>query len=259
MSSPSGRIELGFVEIERPQSSGYWRLIIRRGAKRNALDGALASELRHRVGQIEVERGLPLLVVLGEGPTFCAGADLDSLAALNESTAASFITGLHHALDSLRQLDLISVALIQGACVGAGLELAASCDLRIARQDAWFAMPEVVVGVPSVIEAVLLPKLIGWSASADLVLTGRRMRAPEAKDRGLLREITEDAWEAVETRLVDEVSSLDAEAVRAQKRLLHQWQETFPSEAIAQSVAAFAASYRDPERVARRIREVRGS
>lgn len=252
----AGAVELEFVEGESG-ARGYWRLVIRRPEKRNAIDELQASRLRRCIEGIEPARGLPLLTVCGEGPAFCAGADLDSLAVLDQRSAADFISNLHHALDALRRLDLISVALIQGACVGAGLELAASCDLRIARPDAWFSMPEVVVGVPSVIEAALLPRLIGWSACADLVLTGRRMAAAEALDRGLLREVTSADWAAVEQSMVTEVSALDAEAVRLQKRLLRVWEESFPSNAIHAGVEAFAESYRDEGRVRRRIAGLR--
>ena len=236
---------------------GYWRVLLRRPSKRNAVDDDLAAKLRRGIAEIEVERGLPLVFLRGDGPAFCAGADLRTLSSLDENSAAPFISGLHRALDAVRQLDVITVALIQGACVGAGFELAASCDLRIARPDAWFSMPEVVVGVPSVIEAALLPRLIGWSTCADLVLTGRRMIAAEALERGLLREISEDSWDQVENRLVEEVAALDAEAVRAQKKLLRTWEESFPSEAIRAGIDAFAGCYREPDRVRRRIESSR--
>lgn len=255
-SSGARQVELAFVEggSDRP---GHWRLVIQRPSKRNALDRDVISALRDRIGEVEVERGIPLLVVRADGPSFCAGADLDTLASLDRSEAAPFIEGLHQALAALRDLDLVSVALIQGACVGAGLELAASCDLRIANENAWFAMPEVLIGVPSVVEAALLPRLIGWSACADLVLTGRRMESAEAFERGLLREVTSTDFDRVEVRLAGEFSALDPAAVRSQKRLLRIWEERFPSDAIRAGIDSFAASYRDPAHVRSRIEQAR--
>lgn len=249
-------VDVTFVE-GGSGGAGHWRLTLRRAAKRNALSAAVISELRERIGEVVAERGAPLLIVRAEGPSFCAGADLHALSSLDERSAAAFITSLHHALAALRDLDLVTVALIQGACVGAGLELAASCDLRIASEDAWFAMPEVAIGVPSVIEAALLPRLIGWSACADLVLTGRRMEPREALERGLLREIVPGDWDRVEERLIDEMSALDPAAVRSQKQLLRIWEERFPSAAIRAGIDAFAASYTDPGHVRRRIERVR--
>lgn len=261
-SGPAEGVRLEFVEAPNSRTetgfSGYWRLCLRRKSKRNALNPELIAQLRDQLGKVEVDRGLPLLVVRGDGPSFCAGADLDILASLEPESAGPFITELHRALAALRELDVISVAFVQGARVGVGFELAASCDLRIGRRDAWFSMPEVAVGVPSVVEAALLPRLIGWSATADLVLTGRRMEADEAHHRGLLREVLSgDEWVTAEERLAAEIARLDADAVRSQKRLLRVWEESFPSDAIRAGIDSFRNSYLEPGRVRRRIEDAR--
>src|SRR5438045_9453273 len=101
------------------------------------------------------------------------------MAALDKSSARGFIARLHAASAALRQLPVPVIARINGYCLGAGLEIAASCDLRVAADHSTFGMPEVRVGIPSVIEAALLPCLIGWGKAAELIYTGESVSAAQ--------------------------------------------------------------------------------
>src|SRR5262249_61896835 len=97
------------------------------------------------------------------------------MAGLDPDSAREFISRLHDACAALRGLAIPVIARISGYCLGAGLEIAASCDLRIASEGSIFGMPEVQVGIPSVIEAAVLPRLIGWGRARELFVTGRRI------------------------------------------------------------------------------------
>ena len=105
------------------------------------------------------------------------------------ASAEAFIARLHGACAAIRSLPVPVIARISGYCLGGGLEVAASCDLRVASEDSTFGMPEVNVGIPSVIEAALLPRLVGWGKARELVYTGLSISAAEAVSCGLVERV----------------------------------------------------------------------
>jgi enoyl-CoA hydratase/carnithine racemase len=141
------------------------------------------------------------------------------------------------------------VARIEGYCLGAGLELAACCDLRLASTEARFGMPEVRVGIPSVIEAALLPRLIGIGRAQDLVLTGRTLEAREAHRIGLVDGLAADpaALDALVEERVGELLAGAPAALADQKELIRSWQELPLSAAIEAGIDAFERSWRTEE------------
>jgi enoyl-CoA hydratase/carnithine racemase len=150
------------------------------------------------------------------------------------------------------------IARINGWCLGAGLEVAAACDMRIAVRDAKFGMPEVRVGIPSVVEAALLPGLIGWGRTRRLLLLAETISAADALTWGLLEEVAHR--ERIDARIEAWIGNLLAagpEALRAQKALIRQWEDRPISEAIAAGITAFAASWKtdEPKRMMRAFLE----
>jgi len=140
------------------------------------------------------------------------------------------------------------IARINGWCLGAGLELAASCDLRIAADSATFGMPEVRLGIPSVVEAALLPRLVGTGRARWLVMTGETIGAAEALVWGLVEKICSHKDLDMETnKTLDAILAGEPEAIRAQKRLCKLWEEAPLAESIEKSIDEFAASYESGE------------
>src|SRR5260370_36072342 len=178
------------VELER--EGGVARIFLNRPQKVNALDSPLLDALASTVGSLSADPALRVVVLAGRGKAFCAGADINELAALDARSAREFITRIHRACDAVRRLPVPVVAQLHGAVIGGGLELAASCDLRIAADGTRFAMPEVRLGIPSVVEAALLPRLVGSGRAAWLVLTGEAVGAQRADEWGLV----ETPWSA---------------------------------------------------------------
>jgi enoyl-CoA hydratase len=107
------------------------------------------------------------------------GADIKEMATLDQASAERFIAGLRDLCEAVRAFAAPVIARISGYCIS-GLEFAAAYDLRIAAHDARFAIPEVKVGIPSVIHAALLPRLIGWGRARWLILTAATIDAPTA-------------------------------------------------------------------------------
>ena len=220
-------------------AGGVARIFLNRPQKVNALDSALLHALLEAVRQIPAETRV--VVLGGHGKAFCGGADVNELSALTASTAGAFVAGIHDVCEALRRLPVPVLARLHGAVIGAGLEIAAACDLRIAAEGTTFAMPEVHLGIPSVVEAALLPRLMGSGRAAWLVLTGQAIDARRALEWGLVEEIGGD--DALE-RLVETLLKNDAHALATQKELLQLWEEAPLAESIARSIDLFARSKR---------------
>ncbi|MCY4190664.1 MAG: enoyl-CoA hydratase-related protein, partial [Rhodospirillaceae bacterium] len=156
------------------------RLWIDRPGKRNAIDLAVIAGLKNACAELAEDADLRAVVLTGTGEqTFAAGADVKVVHALGRDSGQALITPLHEAIDSVRLLPVPVIAKIRGHCLGAAVELAAACDIRIGDTNTMVSMPEVKVGIPSVIEAALLPGLIGWGAAREMLLTGRDYDAEE--------------------------------------------------------------------------------
>ncbi len=128
--------------------------------------------------------------------------------------------------------------------LGAGLELAASCDLRLATTDARFGMPEVRIGIPSVIEAALLPRLIGWGRARRLLFTGETIDAARALDWGLVEEVAApNELDAAVERVVAAILQCGPRAIRLQKALVAEWEDLSVDQAIARGIDSFTAAW----------------
>jgi len=225
------------------------RITVDRQTKLNIVDSRLCAGLRGAVNQAAADPEVRAIVLSGAGTrAFIGGADITEMVNLEPESAAHFITGLHEVCAALRAAPVPVIARIQGHCLGAGLEVAASCDIRVCSDDAKFAMPEVQVGIPSVIEAALLPGLIGWGKTRELLFTGATFDAAEALSCGLVEKVVPVAEldTAVETWL-DGIIAAGPKAIRAQKALINQWQGLSLEDAIDAGIDAFAKAYESDE------------
>jgi enoyl-CoA hydratase/carnithine racemase len=230
--------------VELRIKDGIAGVFLNRPEKSNALNSPLLEKLLAALKEAEASPGLRVVVLAGNGKSFCGGADVAEMSELRASTAKKFITRIHLCCDAIRRMPVPVVARLHGAVVGAGLEIAASCDLRIAEAGTAFAMPEVLLGMPSVVEAALLPRLVGAGRAAWLVLTGEPIDAKTALEWGLVQELAPP--EALDERvgaLLERLAAAEPAALAAQKALLRQWQELPLGEAVQASIAVFAKAY----------------
>jgi enoyl-CoA hydratase len=223
------------VDVER--EGRVARIFLNRPEKANALNSGALEELRRALRELAGDRALRAVILGGRGRTFCGGADREELGDLTAETAGAFVTRIHEVGHAIRELPVPVVAQLHGAVIGAGLEIAAACDLRVAAEGTRFAMPEVRLGIPSVVEAALLPRLMGSGRAAWLVLTGEAIDARRALEWGLIEEIGEE--EAIQ-RLVKHVLAGDLEALRVQKQLLQLWDEAPLATSVTASIERFA-------------------
>jgi len=234
---------------ERGEAGRVATLTVDNQAKLNVLDGALTEALARAIVALANDERLRVLVLRGAGRrAFIGGADIRAMVTLEPETARDFITALHRACHSLRSLPVPVIARIEGYALGAGLEIAASCDLRIAAEGAIFGMPEVKVGIPSVIEAALLPMLIGWSRAQRLLYTGETIDAAEAERWGLVgRVVPAAALDAAVEDCVSAILACGPRAIRLQKALMRAWEDVPPAEAVGRGITAFARAFESDE------------
>ncbi|HEX7053219.1 MAG TPA: enoyl-CoA hydratase-related protein [Burkholderiales bacterium] len=231
------------LQLER--HGGVARVFLDRPDKANALHSPLLVRLADALERLAREEDLRAVVLGGRGRSFCGGADVAELGSLDGRTARPFIERVQRACAALRALPVPVVARLHGAVIGAGLELAAACDLRIAAHGTRFAMPEVRLGIPSVVEAALLPRLAGAGRSAWLVLTGEPVDAERACAWGLVESTcAPEALDRELDRLLASLLAADAAALRMQKALLQMWQEQPLSASVARSIELFCEACR---------------
>jgi enoyl-CoA hydratase/carnithine racemase len=222
------------VDVEL--KDGVARIFLNRPEKVNALTSGLLSELREKI-QLLHSQPVHVAVLAGRGKAFCGGADVNELRTLTRQNAGAFVEKIHRVCRAIRELPAPVVAGLHGAVIGGGLEIAAACDLRVAAPGTRFAMPEVKLAIPSVVEAALLPRLMGGGRAAWLVLTGATIDAEKALQWGLIEEVGNAE------PLVQQLLACDAAALKAQKRLLQLWEEAPLATSIPDSIEAFARAH----------------
>ena len=206
---------------------------------------ALTEDLDRVLG----DRQARVVILTGAGETaFSAGVDLNEMKELQPAEAESFIRSLHQATRGLLTLPVPAIAAVRGPCLGGALELALSCDLRIVAEDALLGLPEVKVGVPSVIEASLLPRTIGLGRARAMVLTGETVTAQEALQIGLVDQVVpveylqQAAFTAARGFL-----GMSPNALSVQKDVVAKWLDLGEEAAAEYSIKAFASCFATPD------------
>ena len=209
-------------------------------AKRNALGRQGKQDLTSAFETLARDECLRVLVLTGGGErSFISGADIAEMSNLDPAAAEDVSTWTHRACDAIRRLPVPVIARVNGYCLGAGMEIAASCDMRVGVDTARFGMPEVKFGIPSGMEACLLPGLIGWGKTRELVFTGELIDAHEAHRCGFLDRLVPAAeLDAAVEQWVAAICAAGPRAIRIQKRLVQDWERLPIAEAVQQGIRA---------------------
>ncbi|HEX3367793.1 enoyl-CoA hydratase [Phenylobacterium sp.] len=218
--------------------------------KLNSLSSGVMAEFVSVFADLAAERDLRAVVLTGAGDkAFIGGANIDEMAALPSPAAArAFILKVHGCCRAIRDLPVPVIAAINGWCLGAGMEIAAACDMRLAAETAIFGMPEVKLGLPSVVEAALLPSLIGWGRTRRILMTGETFSAADAAAWGLVEETHPPAllFAAAEA-LLDLLLEAEPRAARIQKALIRAWEDLPVTAGVAAGVDAFEDAWTTDE------------
>jgi len=182
MSDASARLErrggIALVTLDRPE-------------RMNALSRALVARLGELGREVAAQRDVRLVIITGAGDkAFCAGADLKERAGMTEDEVRALLLAYESELGWLETIPVPTIAAINGAALGGGLELALLCDLRVAAQHAVLGLPETSLGViPGAGGTQRLPRLLGEARAKELILRAARLSASEALILGLVNQI----------------------------------------------------------------------
>jgi enoyl-CoA hydratase len=230
--------------IER-DARGVVRLTICNAGPLNILGTPAIADVRAGLQSLADDRTIRALIVAGQSErSMIGGADIHEMATFDQASAEKFIANFATLMEAVRTFPAPVIARIPGWCLGGGLEFAAACDFRIAAHDAKFAMPEVKVGIPSVIHAALLPRLIGIGRARWLIMTAATIDAPKALDWGLIDTVApEGGLDAAVEATVAMLLECGPEALRLQKYLLRRWEELPLQDSINLSIGVFGQAY----------------
>lgn len=228
------------VRIEVREQGHVAYVTVNNPERRNVLGIAGKKALATTFTQLAKDKALRVAVLSGAGErSFIAGADLAEMKDLKAKGAKEEHTWTHRACESIRVLPVPVIARVNGYCFGAGMELAASCDMRIGVTTAKFGMPEVRFGIPSGMEACLLPQLVGWGKTRELVYTGDHIDAAEALRCGFLEKLVEPAGlDAGVEQWVASILAAGPRAIRLQKKLVRDWERMTISQAVQAGIRA---------------------
>ena len=237
------------VDINERTWGRIARVTIDNRRRLNCLATPLILELTEAFTKLGSDAGLRAVVLTGAGErAFIGGADLNELGGLCTDSARLFITRLHRACAAVRNCPVPVIGRINGFCLGGGLEVAASCDMRVTAEDAQFGMPEVYMGIPSVIEAALLPGLIGWGKTREMLLTGAMYSAADALSMGFVQKVAAaDQLDAAVEHWLEAIARGTPQAIRAQKALVNRWEQVSVQEGIYAGIDALSDAYKTGE------------
>jgi enoyl-CoA hydratase/carnithine racemase len=216
MRQPAGDVD---VRFETRPGGIVARATLRNESRLNTLNTSLMARFIEKMKSLAGEKRLRAVVLTGaDKRAFIGGADIEEMAELDPVTARGFISRVHECCNVLRALPVPVLARIEGFALGAGMEIAAACDLRIASKTARFGMPEVRLGIPSVVEAALLPMLVGWGRTRRILLLGEMFTAAQAQDWGFVERVapSKELDAAVEEWL-EALLACGPQAIRLQK------------------------------------------
>ena len=196
------------IEMEGPVG----RLTLTRGEKMNPLGAKTLEEIALAARYFDEETEAKVVVVTGAGRAFSAGADLNSFSSKSEISTHEIAEIGRRMAEAVEGMRSITVAKVNGWCIGGGLVLAAACDLRFASEEARFSIPEVDLGIPLAWGGIpRLVREIGPALTKELVLTCRPFDAAEAKAAGFLNRVVPAALLDAE---VDELAASLANKAR---------------------------------------------
>jgi enoyl-CoA hydratase/carnithine racemase len=218
--------------------------------KLNSLSSEVMAEFVGAFHGLAAEPALRAVVLTGAGDqAFIGGANIDEMAAVRSpAEGRAFILKVHGCCQAIRDLGVPVIAAVNGWCLGAGLEVAAACDMRLAADTAVFGMPEVRLGIPSVVEAALLPGLIGWGRTRRILMTGETFSAADALAWGFIEEVHPPGeLAAAVAGLLDKLLEAEPRALQIQKALIQAWEDLPTTDAIAAGVDAFEDAFTSDE------------
>lgn len=212
----------------------------------NTLSRATIAELDRAITEAEEDEQVRVIIITGSGHyIFIAGADVTEFPALDEEAGRQLLQAGHSLFTRIETLGKPVIAAINGTCLGGGLELAMSCDIRVAVEGARFGQPEIALGIiPGWGGTQRLPRLIGKSRAMELLLTGDMIKAPEAHRYGLINRVVPDGELMAQTKnLARKLATLPPVAMAVIKRVVFRGLDEPLPQALQTEAAGFLEAF----------------
>jgi enoyl-CoA hydratase/carnithine racemase len=236
-------------EVRLAPDGAITRVVLSHPGKLNAMSRAMWRALRDVFTQLQADRHCRCIVLQGEGGAFCAGGDISEYEEFRFEEAS--LRAFHEddvwgGLQAVLDCDVPVVAAIRGACMGAGVEIASCCDIRIAADEARFGAPIARLGFPMAPrEAQLVAGAAGEATARQLLLEAAVLDAAEMRARGFLQHLVPAAgFDATVREVATRIASLAPQAARLNKRTLRALREQHEPERREQALAELAGAYR---------------
>jgi enoyl-CoA hydratase len=228
---------MNFTTIRYALADGVATLTLARPEARNALNRAMCEDIIAACAAAANDDSVRLVFVRGEGPVFCAGADLKERKDMSvDEVRNRRLRGLA-AYHTIEALPMPTIAVVHGPAIGSGSEIAAACDFIVATPAARFATPEAIWGTVGATQR--LPRVLGKRLAKDLMFTGRSLSAEEAKTAGLVTRLVEaDQLEAALADIAAAIGKASPAGLRQAKRCIDQGIELDPRGAFATEILA---------------------
>jgi enoyl-CoA hydratase len=228
---------MSFTTIRYDAKDGVATITLNRPESRNALNRAMCEDLVAAAGAAAADTDVRLVLVRAAGPVFCAGADLKERKDMSVDDVRNRRLRGYAAYHALETLPMPVVAVVHGAAIGSGAEIAAACDFVVATPEASFATPEAMWGTVGATQR--LPRVLGKRLAKDLMFTGRKLTAEEARAAGLVtRIVPADKLEAALAELAQTILKASPTGLRQAKRAIDQGSELDPKGALAVELLA---------------------
>jgi enoyl-CoA hydratase len=213
-------------------------ITLNRPRAHNAITMLMLEEIEHALGVTEKDDEVIAVVITGAGEkAFCAGIDLDETVGQDGMGARASGKRIHRTDKAVRMLDKPVIAKVRGLCLGAGLELAVSCDLIVGTEDSRYGLPHMRIGIASIVEAAILPQAIGIFRTKELCFTADFWDGKKAESVGLINWAVPAAeLDAKVDALAEKLCGWSPVAMAIQKNIINQWMDTDLQSAIDFSI-----------------------
>jgi len=245
-------MEFENIIYDKDKEKGIAKLTINRPEVRNALNAATRQEIRNALGEIEKDEDVRVVIITGAGEkAFISGADItafkDATPIVMEESASTLGQQL---FSNIENLNVPVIAMINGFCLGGGLELAMCCDIRIASDNAKFGQPEINIGLfPGAGGTQRLPRLIGWGKAKEMIYTGKIIDAAEAERISLVdRVVPPEKLEEEVNQLAETIASKSPLIIKLAKKAINRGMYTDLAAGLAYEKTNFALCFATEDR-----------
>jgi enoyl-CoA hydratase len=221
------------MTVELSIADGVATIALNRPEVRNALNFEMCNALVSAAKEVS-QKNVHIIFIRGNGPAFCGGADLNERKGKSEAWIRERRMSAFAAYGAIEALPMPCVALVHGAVVGSGVEIAAACDFIVATPDATFRTPEAQRGTVGATQR--LPRILGKRLAKDMMFTGRALTAAEARDAGLVSRIGD--LDAEKRAIAEVILKAPPLALKLAKRTIDRGVELDPKAALQAEIEA---------------------